>query len=81
MAPNDGDRNDGKGWYVHDTVDNANLLKARVKARIASHKNDDNLYLAFQGKAIGLYPVRIRRQCDMHTKRHNDSCGRSSSIR
>ena len=53
-TPNDG--NNGKRWYMHDSAESAQLLKARVKAAISSHANEDTLYLAFNNKPEDEYP-------------------------
>ena len=35
------------GWYTHTDADEANLLKAKVKSAICTHKNEDDLYEAY----------------------------------
>ena len=37
------------GWYMHTGADEANLLKAKVKSAICTHKNEDDLYEAYEG--------------------------------
>ena len=36
------------GWYMHTGADEANLLKAKVKSAICTHKNEDDLYEAYE---------------------------------
>ena len=37
------------GWYTHTDADEANLLKAKIKSAICSHKNEDDMYEAYEG--------------------------------
>ena len=40
------------GWYTHTDADEANLLKAKIKSAICSHKNEDDLYEAYEGSTF-----------------------------
>ena len=36
----------GKAWYMHVDYDEAQTLKARIKAEVSKHHNDDDLSAA-----------------------------------
>ena len=43
------------GWYMHTGADEANLLKAKVKSAICTHKNEDDLYEAYEGSSVSKF--------------------------
>ena len=43
------------GWYTHTDADEANLLKAKIKSAICSHKNEDDLYEAYEGSTFHMF--------------------------
>jgi hypothetical protein len=47
----DQNNNAKKGWYMHTSYNEAQQLRARVKAEVAKHANDDNLSAILAGEA------------------------------